>query len=142
LKNISTYSCDASQRKVLDRILDKGESVVVRGYPGTGKSQTIVNLLRCAAAMGKKVVFVAEKDAAFESIIEKINPNWLGSEAKKRDENTLFDAFILDARYISFKQKRKSEYRNESRNAGNLPTKMKRTQHIALSSRCHGSFSV
>ena len=119
-----TYSCDASQRKVLDRILNKGESVVVQGPPGTGKSQTIVNLLRCAAAMGKKVVFVAEKDAAFESIIEKINPDWFGSEAKKRGENTLFDAFVLDARYISFKQKKKkSEYRNESKNAGNLPTK-------------------
>jgi hypothetical protein len=119
-----TYSCDASQRKVLDRILDKGESVVVQGPPGTGKSQTIVNLLRCAAAIGKKVVFVAEKDAAFDSIIEKINPNWLGSEAKKRSENTLFDPFVLDARYINFKQKKKkSEYRNESKNAGDTPTR-------------------
>ena len=119
-----TYSCDASQRKVLDRILDKGESVVVQGPPGTGKSQTIVNLLRCAAAMGKKVVFVAEKDAAFESIIEKINPDWLGSEAKKKDENNLFDAFVLDARYISYKnRKKKSEYRKESKDAGNYLTK-------------------
>lgn len=39
----------------------KGVSMVVQGPPGSGKSQTITNLIAVAVAQGKKVLFVAQK---------------------------------------------------------------------------------
>lgn len=46
-----------------------GQSTVIHGPPGTGKSQTITNLIATLAATGKKVLFVAEKRAALEVVI-------------------------------------------------------------------------
>lgn len=48
----------------------KGESFVLHGPPGTGKSQTITNMIANALYQGKSVLFVAEKMAAL-SVVEK-----------------------------------------------------------------------
>ncbi len=48
----------------------KGESFVLHGPPGTGKSQTITNLIANALYNGKSVLFVAEKQAAL-SVVQK-----------------------------------------------------------------------
>ena len=45
-----------------------GRTFVIEGPPGTGKSQTITNLLTRAVADGKKVLFVAEKRAALDVV--------------------------------------------------------------------------
>ncbi|MBK8870757.1 MAG: DUF3320 domain-containing protein [Elusimicrobia bacterium] len=45
-----------------------GRSMVIEGPPGTGKSQTITNLIAEAIGEGKKVLFVAEKRAALEVV--------------------------------------------------------------------------
>lgn len=68
---------DASQRHAIHRIL-RGESGVVHGPPGTGKSQTIANLLAECAAAGKKVLFVAEKKAAIDAVIRRLEETGLG----------------------------------------------------------------
>lgn len=47
-----------------------GRSFVLHGPPGTGKSQTITNMIANALARGKSVLFVAEKMAAL-SVVEK-----------------------------------------------------------------------
>lgn len=59
---------DSSQQCAIAGI-SGGQSAVVHGPPGTGKSQTITNLIATLAASGKKVLFVAENRdgmAAFE----------------------------------------------------------------------------
>lgn len=45
-----------------------GRSFVLEGPPGTGKSQTITNLIAQSLASGKRVLFVAEKRAALEVV--------------------------------------------------------------------------
>ena len=45
-----------------------GRTFVLEGPPGTGKSQTITNLLARAIAGGKRVLFVAEKRAALDVV--------------------------------------------------------------------------
>lgn len=45
-----------------------GRSMLIEGPPGTGKSQTITNLIAEAVAEGKKVLFVSEKRAALEVV--------------------------------------------------------------------------
>ncbi len=83
---------DSSQVKA---ILDcgKGESFVLDGPPGTGKSQTIVNMIVNALYNKKSVLFVAEKMVALEVVKKRIDEIHLGnfclelhsSKSNKRD---------------------------------------------------------
>ena len=53
----------------------RGKSFILHGPPGTGKSQTITNMIANALFQGKRVLFVAEKMAALsvvQSRLEKI----------------------------------------------------------------------
>ena len=53
----------------------KGKSFILHGPPGTGKSQTITNMITNALYHGKRVLFVAEKMAALsvvQSRLEKL----------------------------------------------------------------------
>ena len=49
-----------------------GRSFVLEGPPGTGKSQTITNLIAQSLADGKRVLFVAEKRAALEVVQRRL----------------------------------------------------------------------
>jgi very-short-patch-repair endonuclease len=49
-----------------------GRSFVLEGPPGTGKSQTITNLIAQSLANGKRVLFVAEKRAALEVVHQRL----------------------------------------------------------------------
>lgn len=54
----------------------RGRSFILHGPPGTGKSQTITNMIANALYQGKRVLFVAEKMAALsvvQSRLEKIH---------------------------------------------------------------------
>ena len=62
-------SADSSQLAAV-YLASKGESFVLHGPPGTGKSQTITNLIANALYNGKSVLFVAEKMAAL-SVVQK-----------------------------------------------------------------------
>ncbi len=62
-------SADSSQLAAICAAA-KGESFVLHGPPGTGKSQTITNMIANALYQGKSVLFVAEKMAAL-SVVEK-----------------------------------------------------------------------
>lgn len=50
-----------------------GSNLVIIGPPGTGKSQTISNLIATLVARGKSVLFVAEKRAAIEAVISRLD---------------------------------------------------------------------
>ncbi len=56
----------------------QGQSFVLEGPPGTGKSQTITNLIAHALGEGKKVLFVAEKQAALEVVKRRLDAIGLG----------------------------------------------------------------
>ena len=49
-----------------------GQTFVLEGPPGTGKSQTITNLLTRAIVDGKRVLFVAEKRAALDVVQKRL----------------------------------------------------------------------
>src|SRR5258708_34743184 len=55
-----------------------GRSLVVKGPPGTGKSQTITNIIAAAASRGKKVLFVSEKMAALDVVQRRLRQVCLG----------------------------------------------------------------
>ena len=68
---------DASQNYAINAVLH-GQDLIVRGPPGTGKSQTIANLISTALARGKTVLFVAEKRAAIEAVSKRLKASGLG----------------------------------------------------------------
>lgn len=61
--------CDADSSQVLAILEAKaGQSMIIEGPPGTGKSQTITNLIAEAIGEGKRVLFVSEKRAALDVV--------------------------------------------------------------------------
>jgi very-short-patch-repair endonuclease len=68
---------DATQQKAI-RMAQAGQSLVIQGPPGTGKSQVIANLIVASAAAGKRVLFVAEKRAALQVVLDRLNRCNLG----------------------------------------------------------------
>jgi hypothetical protein len=68
---------DGSQRLCLEAAAH-GESFVLIGPPGTGKSQTIANLIADRIGHGKKVLFVSEKMAALEVVYKRLTAVGLG----------------------------------------------------------------
>lgn len=82
IKDIHTHyplinDADSSQHSALIDAID-GKNLVIEGPPGTGKSQTITNLIAAAMAQGKKVLFVAEKLAALEVVHSRLTDAGLG----------------------------------------------------------------
>lgn len=68
---------DASQFSSLVDVAN-GANVAIEGPPGSGKSQTIVNLIASAMADGKKVLFVAEKLTALDVVRNRLDAVGLG----------------------------------------------------------------
>lgn len=64
------FPYDKSQLQVLGKLGNR--AAVVEGPPGTGKSQTIANILSHLAATGKKVLFVSQKDQAVRGVKDKL----------------------------------------------------------------------
>jgi hypothetical protein len=71
------FDADSSQHSAIIDVLS-GRNVVVNGPPGTGKSQTITNIIAAAMAAGKKVLFVSEKLAALEVVKRRLEQAGLG----------------------------------------------------------------
>ncbi len=78
IRVFDVLDADGSQAAVLADVA-AGRDLVVQGPPGTGKSQTIANLVAAAVAAGKRVLFVAEKMAALEVVMRRLDGAGLGA---------------------------------------------------------------
>ncbi len=70
-------SADASQHSALVDVM-QGNNLAIKGPPGTGKSQTITNIIANALAAGKSVLFLAEKMAALNVVHKRLSDAHLG----------------------------------------------------------------
>jgi very-short-patch-repair endonuclease len=70
-ETFSILDADGSQRRCIEAA-KRGESFVMHGPPGTGKSQTIANIIAEAIAQGQKVLFVSEKAAALDVVHNRL----------------------------------------------------------------------
>ncbi|SDP40212.1 AAA domain-containing protein [Pedococcus dokdonensis] len=68
---------DSTQQAAIDAVRS-GAHLVIKGPPGTGKSQTIANLVASLAGEGKRVLFVAEKRAAIDAVLSRLDGVGLG----------------------------------------------------------------
>ena len=70
VENLPLMADAAQARVVADAV--EGRSLVVEGPPGTGKSQTVANIIFRALATGRTVMFVAEKASALEVVARRL----------------------------------------------------------------------
>ncbi|MGZ3298485.1 MAG: DUF4011 domain-containing protein, partial [Asticcacaulis sp.] len=73
-----------------------GRTLVIKGPPGTGKSQTITNIIAAAVAQGKKVLFVAEKMAALDVVHRRLQQAGLGPLTLELHSNKVNKRAVLD----------------------------------------------
>jgi Cdc6-like AAA superfamily ATPase len=66
------YDADSSQHSALVDVISLKKNLVIEGPPGTGKSQTITNLIAACLSEGQKVLFVSEKLAALEVVKNRL----------------------------------------------------------------------
>ncbi len=74
---LTPLPCDSSQYSAVAES-DKGTTFVLHGPPGTGKSQTITNIIANALDRGKRVLFVAEKQAALHVVKKRLTDIGIG----------------------------------------------------------------
>jgi very-short-patch-repair endonuclease len=83
---------DASQYSAVYDVMS-GKNLVIEGPPGTGKSQTITNIIAAALANRRRVLFVADKLAALQVVKDRLDKVGLGDfclelhsgKARKKD---------------------------------------------------------
>ncbi|MBQ2713199.1 MAG: DUF4011 domain-containing protein, partial [Clostridia bacterium] len=74
---LTPISADSSQFAAI-AAMHEGKSFVLHGPPGTGKSQTITNIIADALYQGKRVLFVAEKMAALSVVKKRLDEIGIG----------------------------------------------------------------
>ena len=85
-----------------------GRDLVVEGPPGTGKSQTIVNLIGELLARGNTVLFVSEKMAALEVVKGRLDSVGLGEfclelhskKSNKKDVLEKLESFLRNPKPV------------------------------------------
>lgn len=70
-KVFTPLNCDSSQLVAVEAS-GKPQDFVLEGPPGTGKSETIANIICHNIALGRKVLFVAEKMAALNVVYRRM----------------------------------------------------------------------
>lgn len=75
---VSLLPADSSQTAA-SLAAAEGRDFVIIGPPGTGKSQTIANMIANCLSVGKTVLFVAEKTAALDVVYRRLREHGLGA---------------------------------------------------------------
>jgi len=86
---------DASQFAAVADVM-AGRSMVIEGPPGTGKSQTITNIIANALYAGKRILFIAEKKVALDVVYTRLSeaglkPYCLRIESDKANKRQVYD---------------------------------------------------
>ncbi len=85
---------DSSQWEAV-ALSQTGKTFVLHGPPGTGKSQTITNMIANALNDGKRVLFVAEKQAALSVVKKRLDALGLGDFCLELHSNKTNKAEVL-----------------------------------------------
>ena len=83
---VTPLPADSSQLAAVASAGD-GHDMVIIGPPGTGKSQTIANMIAHCLAKGKSVLFVAEKSAALNVVYRRLKAHDLGNACLELHSN-------------------------------------------------------
>ena len=90
-----TVPADGSQIRAV-RAAGEGRTFIMHGPPGTGKSQTITNMICNALYNGKTVLFVAEKRAALEVVQKRLEEVGIGNHCLELHSNKSEKSKVLE----------------------------------------------
>jgi hypothetical protein len=88
-------NCDSSQMVAVEAS-SRPQDFVLEGPPGTGKSETIANMIANNMAKGRKVLFVAEKIAALQVVYRRLEKIGLDHLALELHSNKANKKAVLD----------------------------------------------
>ena len=83
---VTPLPADSSQLAAVAAV-GEGNDLVIIGPPGTGKSQTIANMIAHCLAQGRTVLFVAEKSAALDVVHRRLRQFGLGDACLELHSN-------------------------------------------------------
>lgn len=109
-------SADSSQLAAV-YAASQGKSFVLHGPPGSGKSQTITNMIASALYHGKTVLFVAEKMAALSVVEKRLDKVGLGPFCLELHSNKAQKRAVLKQLEETLnlgKLKQPSEYKSQA----------------------------
>lgn len=89
------FGCNASQKLAVQRALGNRVSVV-EGPPGTGKTQTILNIVANLLMQGKTVGVVSNNNAAVDNVRDKLSKYEYGALMAELGNRTRRQAFFAD----------------------------------------------
>ncbi|MBI3407553.1 MAG: hypothetical protein HY040_04260 [Planctomycetes bacterium] len=69
---IADTALDPLQREAVARALGAPEIFLLHGYPGTGKSRIVAEILHQAALQGRRVLFLADAPAGLDVVLERL----------------------------------------------------------------------
>lgn len=136
-------AADASQLKAI-YAAEKGESFVLHGPPGTGKSQTITSIIANALANGKTVLFVAEKMAALSVVEKRLNKIGIGPFCLNLHSNKAKKSEVLDQLKVATEiltSRPSIAFKNEAEKASRVRLELNAYRNAIHEKRSNG-FSV
>lgn len=90
-ENIYPFGFNASQKAAVDKALTNKLSII-EGPPGTGKTQTILNIIANAVMRGESVAVVSSNNSATKNVLDKLKKYnvdfiaaYLGNTVNKKD---------------------------------------------------------
>lgn len=92
---VTPLPADSSQLAAVQAAVE-GRDFVLIGPPGTGKSQTIANVICHCLAHGKTVLFVAEKAAALDVVHRRLEAHGLGEAVLELHSNKTDRKLVLN----------------------------------------------
>jgi very-short-patch-repair endonuclease len=92
---LTPLPADSSQMAAI-ATADRGKDFIIIGPPGTGKSQTISNLIAHILGKKKTVLFVSEKTAALEVVFRRLKKIGLGRFCLELHSNKARKADVLE----------------------------------------------
>jgi superfamily I DNA and/or RNA helicase/very-short-patch-repair endonuclease len=112
-------NADSSQLVAIDAST-KPQDFVLEGPPGTGKSETIANIIAHNIASGRKVLFVAEKMAALNVVYRRLEKVGLDHLCLELHSNKANKRAVLDQLKNSWMTRKESDQKGWEDNAEKL----------------------
>ncbi len=98
----------------------QGQSFILHGPPGTGKSQTITNIIADSLYHGKRVLFVAAKKAALDVVQRRLDQIGLGPYTLELHSNKSKKSHVLEQLAYALETGRLSNERDFEQEASRL----------------------
>lgn len=121
---------DSSQYLALVKAAS-GQNLAIEGPPGSGKSQTIVNLIANSINSGKKVLFVAQKGTALDVVLSRLTSLNLDSlvlplMGRKGDKVEFYDALKTRVDVLEGSNSKSYQYKKTKESFNNEREKLSR----------------